>query len=152
MSGRTIQDHSEGDLRGDCDVAIVGYGPVGQALAACWARRPPGACSSATSDLPPTPGPAHLDHEVMRILQALGLADELAGELLPIHGTAGSAPTVSRSARSAPTPSVSGWEPDYLFFQPQLESALDAGRAPAVGGRAARLGASGSAGRQTAWR
>ena len=88
------------------------------------------------------PRAVHLDHEIMRLLQALGVADELADEMLPVpdyqwFGADGEPLLTLR----APSPAPSGWEPDYMFFQPELEAALDRACARAgVDGRA-RLGA-----------
>ena len=62
----------------------------------------------------------------MRLLQSLGLADALAEEMIPVHdyqwfGADGKLLLrfdVEGLARS-------GWESDYMFFQPELEAALD---------------------------
>ena len=69
------------------------------------------------------PRAVHLDHEIMRLLQSLGLAEELAGEMLPVReyrwfGADGD-PLLTMSS---PAPASSGWEPDYMFFQPALEA------------------------------
>jgi 2-polyprenyl-6-methoxyphenol hydroxylase-like FAD-dependent oxidoreductase len=112
---------------GSCDVAIVGYGPVGQTLAALL-----GAAGHHVevlerhAEIYPLPRAVHLDHEIMRILQALGVADELAEKMHPIgeyhwFGADGE-PIITMHG---PRPAPSGWEPDYMFFQPQLEQALD---------------------------
>ena len=65
------------------DVAIVGYGPVGQALAA-WlgAAGHRVACFERFGELYQLPRAVHLDHEVMRLLQRLGVAERLAPEML----------------------------------------------------------------------
>jgi 2-polyprenyl-6-methoxyphenol hydroxylase-like FAD-dependent oxidoreductase len=71
------------------------------------------------------PRAVHLDHEVMRLLQSLGLADVLAKEMVPVpeyqwFGADGELVLrfdVSGRARS-------GWESDYMFFQPELEAAI----------------------------
>lgn len=77
-------------------------------------------------DLYRLPRAVHLDHEVMRIVQSLDVADALAGELLPLHeyrwlGADGE--PLLTLVGAVPTPS--GWDPDYLFHQPALESALE---------------------------
>ena len=73
------------------------------------------------------PRAVHLDGEVMRLLQSLGVVDELIGDMLPFRDYhwfgADGEPLMTLEAT---TPSRSGWEPDYLFFQPSLEQALDA--------------------------
>ena len=60
----------------EVDVAIVGYGPVGQALAALLGRagHRVAAFERFSRDLR-LPRAVHIDHEIMRLLQALGLAD-----------------------------------------------------------------------------
>ncbi len=77
-------------------------------------------------DLYRLPRAVHLDHEVMRIVQSLDVAGALAGELLPLHeyrwlGADGE--PLLTLVGAVPTPS--GWDPDYLFHQPALESALE---------------------------
>ena len=72
------------------------------------------------------PRAIHFDHEIMRVWQQLGIVDELEHDLLPIHeyrwfGADGE-PIMTMRAQS---PAPSGWEPNYLFFQPYLEAALD---------------------------
>ncbi len=110
------------------DVAIVGYGPVGQALAA-WlgAAGHRVACFERFGEIYRLPRAVHLDHEVMRLLQRLGVAERLAPEMLSFDeyhwfGADGETVMVLRPE----TPTLSGWDPDWLFFQPALEDALDA--------------------------
>ena len=62
----------------------------------------------------------------MRVWQALGIVEEIADDLLPVReycwfGADGE-PIMTMHAE---TPAPSGWEPNYLFFQPYLERALD---------------------------
>ena len=62
------------------DVAIVGYGPVGETLAIFLAER--GWRVGVFEKQPaayPLPRAVHFDHETARILQAAGVADEFAG-------------------------------------------------------------------------
>ena len=111
----------------DVDVAIVGYGPVGQALAALLGRA--GHRVTAFERFPEIyrlPRAVHLDHEIMRLLQALGLAEALADELVPVteyqwFGADGE-PVLHFQL---PSPAPSGWDPSYMFFQPELERAID---------------------------
>jgi 2-polyprenyl-6-methoxyphenol hydroxylase-like FAD-dependent oxidoreductase len=119
----------------DADVAIVGYGPVAQALAG-WlgAAGHSVVCVERFQEIYRLPRAVHLDHEIMRLLQRLRVTDELAGEMLPVldyhwFGADGEPLMVLQPE----SPSISGWEPDYLFFQPALESVLDV-RARASGG------------------
>jgi 2-polyprenyl-6-methoxyphenol hydroxylase-like FAD-dependent oxidoreductase len=111
----------------DADVAIVGYGPVGQALACLLGRAGHRVVVferfKRIYDLPRA---VHLDHEIMRLLQKLGLAEVLAGEMIPVrdyHWFGADGESLLRFdlhglARS-------GWESSYMFFQPELEAALD---------------------------
>src|SRR5690349_1594722 len=111
----------------DYDVAIVGYGPVGQTAAALLGRAGHRvAVFERFGCLYDLPRAIHFDHEIMRVWQALGIVDEIADDLLPVgeyrwFGADGKPIMTMR----AETPAPSGWEPNYLFFQPYLESALD---------------------------
>jgi 2-polyprenyl-6-methoxyphenol hydroxylase-like FAD-dependent oxidoreductase len=111
----------------EVDVAIVGYGPVGQALAALLGRAGHRvAAFERFNEIYRMPRAVHIDHEIMRLLQNLGLADRLAGEMIPLReyhwfGADGE-PVMTLTPEQ---PAKSGWEPDYLFFQPELERALD---------------------------
>ncbi len=111
----------------DVDVAIVGYGPVGQALAALLGRGGHRvAVFERYREIYRLPRAVHLDHEIMRLLQSLGLADSLAKEMVAVHdyqwfGADGEL-LLNFDVQS---PARSGWESDYMFFQPELEAALD---------------------------
>jgi 2-polyprenyl-6-methoxyphenol hydroxylase-like FAD-dependent oxidoreductase len=111
----------------DFDVAIVGYGPVGQALAALLARagHRVGAFERF-KEIYRLPRAVHLDHEIMRLLQSLDLAEPLAREMVRVRdyqwfGADGELLLRFDTAGLAP----SAWETDYMFFQPELERALD---------------------------
>lgn len=112
----------------DVDVAIVGFGPVGQVLAALLgAAGHRVAAFERHHEIYRLPRAVHLDHEIMRLLQALGVADAVAGDMLATSeyhwlGADGE-PLMTLTA---PVPAASGWESDYLFFQPALEAELDA--------------------------
>ena len=61
------------------DVAIVGYGPVGQALAAMLGRAGHRvAAFERFTEIYRLPRAVHLDHEIMRLLQSLGLSEIMA--------------------------------------------------------------------------
>jgi 2-polyprenyl-6-methoxyphenol hydroxylase-like FAD-dependent oxidoreductase len=111
----------------EVDIAIVGYGPVGQALAALLGRAGHDvAVFERYNEIYRLPRAVHIDHEIMRLLQSLGLADRLAGEMIPLRDYhwfgADREPLMTLVPEH---PATSGWEPDYLFFQPELERALD---------------------------
>jgi 2-polyprenyl-6-methoxyphenol hydroxylase-like FAD-dependent oxidoreductase len=109
------------------DVAIVGYGPVGQALAALLGRAGHRVgVFERYREIYHLPRAVHLDHEIMRLLQALDLAEPLAAEMIPVHdyqwfGADGEPLLRFDVGGLAP----SGWETDYMFFQPELERAID---------------------------
>jgi 2-polyprenyl-6-methoxyphenol hydroxylase-like FAD-dependent oxidoreductase len=110
----------------DVDVAIVGYGPVGQALAALLSRAGHRVVVfERFQEIYRLPRAVHLDHEIMRLLQSLGLADALADEMVPVpdyqwFGADGE--LLLRFEREGLAPS--GWEASYMFFQPELEAAI----------------------------
>ena len=110
----------------DADVAIVGYGPVGQALAAMLGRAGHRVVVfERFEEIYRLPRAVHLDHEIMRLLQSLGLSDVLAEEMVPVHeyewfGADGE-PLLRFDVSG---PARSGWESDYMFFQPELEAAI----------------------------
>src|SRR5437667_11298489 len=107
------------------DVAIVGYGPVGQTLAILLGQR---GWRVGVFEKQPAAYPlrraVHFDHEVARILQAAGIGAALsrltepaytyewrnaAGEMLLLIGMKDI--------------SLSGWPESNMFSQPELEKA-----------------------------
>lgn len=115
----------EDDL--DADVVIVGYGPVGQTLAALLGRSGHRVVvCERRSGRYDTPRAGHFDHEIMRVFQQLGIADEVlrvadAARLYEFLDPDGS--VVSRLPRDWAAPS--GWDASYHFYQPELEDVLD---------------------------
>jgi len=111
------------------DVAIVGYGPVGQLLAILLGQR--GRRVAVLERWPrayPLPRAVHFDHEVARVLQSAGVADALADRVEPAdlyewRNAAGE--ILLRIGRDAEH-SVSGWPESSMFCQPELEAILDA--------------------------
>jgi 2-polyprenyl-6-methoxyphenol hydroxylase-like FAD-dependent oxidoreductase len=109
------------------DVAIVGYGPVGQTLAILLGRlgHRVGVFERWPS-LYPRPRAVHYDDEIARVFQRLELAEELRPVTEPAttyewHNARGQ--TLLRLDRSGPGPS--GWPSATMFSQPQLEEILD---------------------------
>jgi len=108
------------------DVAVVGYGPVGQALTGLLARR--GLRVVAVERWPalfPLPRAGHVDHEIMRIFQSLGVAEQIAEDSWELSGyelRAGSGEVLHSFDWGYPA--QSGWYSDYSLFQPYLESLL----------------------------
>src|SRR5206468_12920944 len=110
------------------DVAIVGYGPVGQVLAILLGERgwKVGVFEKQLT-VYPLPRAVHFDHEVARILQAAGLGPELPllSEPADVYEwrNAGGETLLRIGSREA---GLSGWPEANMFSQPELERALDA--------------------------
>jgi flavoprotein hydroxylase len=110
------------------DVAIVGYGPVGQTLAILLGE--PGWRVVVLEKQPsayPLPRAVHFDHEVARILQAVGLGRELPrlsepADVYEWRNAAGETLLRIGSKQAG----LSGWPEANMFSQPDLERALDA--------------------------
>ncbi|HYC56986.1 MAG TPA: bifunctional 3-(3-hydroxy-phenyl)propionate/3-hydroxycinnamic acid hydroxylase [Candidatus Binatia bacterium] len=109
------------------DVAVVGYGPVGQVLAALLGQRGWRVGVFEKQPQPyPLPRAAHFDHEVARILQGVGLGNELErltepADIYEWRNAAGQ--TLLRIGTDAD--GISGWPEANMFSQPALEDALD---------------------------
>ena len=109
------------------DVAIVGYGPVGAALANLL-----GLCGVTTLILD-REGPAyhlpravHFDDEVMRIFQTIDIADEMA-KCVHVNPGMKFIDADGKLLLEWPRPpeiSAQGWHPSYRFHQPDLERLL----------------------------
>jgi len=118
----------------DCDVAIVGYGPVGNVLAILLAQL--GRSVTVLERWPEPygrPRAVHFDHEVGRILQSCGIGDELRtiSEPADIYEWRNAAGTTLLRFGS-PGDGPSGWPASSMFNQPALEHLLDR-RARALG-------------------
>jgi len=111
------------------DVALVGFGPVGQLLAILLGQR--GWRVAALERWPgayPLPRAVHFDHEIARVLQSAGVAERLAGktEDAPIYEWRNAAGEVLlRFGREKGT-GFSGWPDSNMFAQPDLERLLEA--------------------------
>jgi 3-(3-hydroxy-phenyl)propionate hydroxylase len=124
----------------DVDVAIVGCGPVGVTLAGLLAKRGLRVVAfDRETGLYPLPRAAHLDHEVLRILQELGAVDEVIPGIVVNDGmdfvTADRQVLLSMRAAERTT---SGWPASVMFHQPSLEDAMR--RAAMSWGAELRLG------------
>lgn len=110
----------------DCDVLVVGLGPVGATLAALLAQRGVSVIAlERDSAVYPLPRAVHFDHEIMRVLQELGVAEEVARHAVPNPGyefRSADGEVLMRFEGEPEAPS--GWASGYMFHQPSLEVAL----------------------------
>src|ERR1700722_19378620 len=112
----------------DCDVLVVGLGPVGAVLTALLAERGVLTIALDKGAAPyPLPRAVHFDHEIMRIFQQLGLAEQMrqcARDLPDYEFRAADGRVLMKLAPPRETPS--GWAGGYMFHQPSLERVLRA--------------------------
>lgn len=114
----------------DYDALVVGYGPAGATLANLLGQRGLRvAVFDQAAQIYDKPRAITADHEVMRVFQACGLADEIAAVTTPHPGTdfVGIEGQVIKRFYPAPPPQPLAWEPSWMFVQPQLEATLRRG-------------------------
>jgi 3-(3-hydroxy-phenyl)propionate hydroxylase len=114
----------------DYDVVIIGYGPVGAILA----NRLGTAGRSVLvldqmSDIYDKPRAINIDHEVMRVLQRVGLADAVEATTIAYAGTdfLGMDGRPIRVFEPSSPPYPLHWAPNLLFIQPEFERMLRSG-------------------------
>lgn len=111
----------------DCDVAIIGYGPVGQTAAILLGRLGyEVAVFERWTSLYPRPRAVHYDDEIARIFQRVGISDQLQPITEPAttyEWQNARGQTLLLLDRSEPGPS--GWPSATMFTQPELEQLLD---------------------------
>lgn len=111
----------------DVDVLISGYGPTGATLANLMGTRGYRVLViDQESTIYDKPRAITADQEVLRILQEFGVADEVAAASTPHPGTdyVGLQGQVIKRFYPAPPPNALGWEPSWMFVQPDLEAVL----------------------------
>lgn len=117
-------------LSPDADVLIVGAGPVGAAAALAIAAE--GASVRLVDQsvgVYPLPRAAHIDHETVRILQGLGVADAVMRVSKPVSRydfLTADRRLLMRFGRDGERGSPSGWPPSNMIHQPSVEAALRA--------------------------
>lgn len=117
---------------GDVDVAIIGYGPTGAALANALGAQGLSVCVLERSHgVLPIPRAVHIDGETMRVLQSLDLATPSLAIMRPggsMHwvNAEGQTLLVRTGVQGLGT---HGWHNDYYFHQPQFEEVLRQGLA-----------------------
>lgn len=108
------------------DVAIVGLGPVGAMLAALLGERGHSVIALERSLVVyPEPRAAHVDGEIVRIFQSLGLVPHISPHIRPappyeFRTVLGEILMRTPSADIGPD----GWFTHYMIYQPGLEIAL----------------------------
>ncbi len=113
------------------DVVVAGFGPVGALLANLLGR-----CGlrvlvlERDADLHPLPRAVHFDGEVMRVFQAAGLAEAVAGVARPtskgMHFVNAAGETLM-VRRGTDGPGPHDWASNWYFHQPELDAVLRAG-------------------------
>lgn len=125
----------------DADVAVVGLGPVGAVMALLLAKAGLAVVAVERSvDIYPLPRAAHVDHEIMRVFQKLGIAEAIEPSIRPAPPYEFRSASGETLIRMDPDPmgSLSGWAQSYMIHQPGIERALRA--ALEASGVAVRLG------------
>lgn len=112
------------------DVAIIGCGPVGAFAANLLGRTGLTVLIvDREADVAPHPRACHVDHEMIRLFQSLGLRDSVISQMRAAEGHVhiGADRGVIRFMGTAGRPRPFGWSNDYFFDQPELERALRSG-------------------------
>ncbi|TAK98319.1 MAG: bifunctional 3-(3-hydroxy-phenyl)propionate/3-hydroxycinnamic acid hydroxylase [Rhodospirillaceae bacterium] len=110
-------------------VAVIGLGPVGAVAANLLAKDGIDTIAiEASRTIWDTPRAIGMDHEVLRILQSIGVADDLQPYCEPYRPTQyhSACGEVLRQFDSLPEPYPLAWPPNLTFVQPELEKALRA--------------------------
>jgi 3-(3-hydroxy-phenyl)propionate hydroxylase len=108
------------------DLIVIGFGPVGATLTGLAAKHGLSVVAvDRETDLYPLPRAAHCDHEILRILQELGCADEVVAAMQVNEGM--DFLTADRELLlrfRSPGVARTGWPASVLFHQPRFEHAL----------------------------
>lgn len=112
-----------------CDVLIAGMGPVGAVLAALLGQQDLSVIVvEPEAGVYPLPRAAHIDHEIMRIFQTLGLIDAIGAhvrEAPDYEFRTAQGDTLRRIVREG-VRGASGWPVSYNVYQPGIEEAIRA--------------------------
>jgi flavoprotein hydroxylase len=112
--------------RADCDVLVVGYGPVGQMLTILLAQRGYRVTVLERKAEPyPRPRAVHYDDEIARVFAAAGIGNEVAA----ISQPSGEYDWQNAEGRTLlhfdwGAAGLSGWPASNMFAQPRLEAVL----------------------------
>ena len=111
----------------ECDVAVIGYGPTGMAMAALLgAKGHKVVVVERYSGLYNLPRAACFDDEIMRTFQRLGLVDALAGGIVAqdeYDWVNAGGETLVKLTYDKVAPG--GWPALYMMYQPHVETVLD---------------------------
>ncbi len=119
--------HARPGEQHDFDVAIVGCGPAGAALANLLGRQGASVLViERNPGIPAIPRAVHIDGETMRVFQAMGLGANMLGIMRPGGGmhwvdAAGDTLLVRTGLVGLGN---QGWHNDYYHHQPQMEAVL----------------------------
>jgi 3-(3-hydroxy-phenyl)propionate hydroxylase len=110
-----------------CDIAIVGYGPVGATAAALL--RGQGlevVVIERMAGIYDKPRAITADHEIMRVMQFAGIGEELGAHIRPHPGTQylGVDGNPIKRTDVIPPPYPLGWPTGIHFIQPEFEAML----------------------------
>jgi 3-(3-hydroxy-phenyl)propionate hydroxylase len=114
------------------DVAIVGFGPVGAVLANILGKAGLRvAVIERMAGIYDKPRAINIDHEVMRVLQTVGLADAVDAICIPHTGTEflGIDNRLIKLFEPPQRPYPLGWTQNLMFIQPEFEPILREGAA-----------------------
>lgn len=111
----------------DCDVVVVGLGPVGDVVAGLLALEGLKVVGIERDEVPyPLPRAAVFDDEIMRIFQRLGVAERLESlcRVPDKYEFVSADDEVLLEFPVKGVPTVSGWEGSYVLHQPAVEGVL----------------------------
>lgn len=112
------------------DVAIVGFGPVGAILANVLGKAGHSVLVlDKAADIYDKPRAINIDHEVMRVLQSIGLANETLKGTVQHPGTdfLGAEGETIKTFEPPTAPFPLYWPPNLMFVQPEFEPVIRAG-------------------------
>ncbi len=109
------------------DVALIGYGPVAAVLANLLAQQGLNVVAfEREAAIYALPRAIALDAECMRVMQSIGLAEQLEADMLPGRGMrfVNAAGELLIEWSRPPGHGPQGWHPSYRYHQPRLEATL----------------------------